>query len=281
MNCCNNCEGTAFQIIVITDANTINLLQPSFKVRTHAIQFLQDDGKGAAVARNKGLELSTGEVVVFLDDDVVVSSKWGQNILKPYKNPSIGGVGGRVEEPTANFVERVKQRFLDVLAFPYSHSIGKVMIDGTVVGNFGADKRASVDHLYGCNMSFRKACLIQIGGFDPAFEVNFREETDLSIRVRKMGLKLFFEPEALLFHKKVTTGGGIKSLDRTEKIYDSFKYHAYVYFKHVYKENRLFLPIFFAKNIVHLFFSGAFYHSPYIILFGVRAFRDGYKLSLR
>src|SRR5205814_6561638 len=50
---------------------------------------------GAAAARNLGIDCSNGEVLVFLDDDVLLERPFLEEVLVVYdQDPSIGGVSG-------------------------------------------------------------------------------------------------------------------------------------------------------------------------------------------
>src|SRR5262249_38050082 len=54
---------------------------------------------GASSQRNHGLELATGEVVVFADDDVVFDPAVFKALARAYDDPSVVGATGRVVEP--------------------------------------------------------------------------------------------------------------------------------------------------------------------------------------
>lgn len=50
---------------------------------------------GIAAARNRGVRESSGEIILFTDDDCVADPHWVENIVRPfYRDPHIGAVGG-------------------------------------------------------------------------------------------------------------------------------------------------------------------------------------------
>lgn len=50
--------------------------------------------KGLSGARNTGIAVSTGSIVVFLDDDAVASPSFGRYLVEPMSDPQVIGTGG-------------------------------------------------------------------------------------------------------------------------------------------------------------------------------------------
>jgi hypothetical protein len=57
------------------------------------------------------------------------------------------------------------------------------------------------EHIPGCNMAFRKACLQAVGGFDPQFRTA-GDDVDICWRLRQRGWKLAFNPAAMVWHHR-------------------------------------------------------------------------------
>lgn len=156
--------------------------------------------RGSHVAKNIGVSHSHGEVLVFVDDDVLVDETWLSNLIQTYdRGNSIAGVGGRVIKGNKT-----------TLAHNNIHSVvGKVTEKGLVVSNFDSDGEIKeVDTFQGCNMSFKKEQFLEIGGFSTKYIGNaYFEETDLCMRFRKRGYKLIFNPEAVVWHMPAPSGG--------------------------------------------------------------------------
>ena len=162
-------------------------------------------------ARNVGLEASKGEIVVYCDDDIEAYDGWLSALISSYRE-GVGGVGGQVIIPeNSGLMEEeletskgAKKAFLKVLSFLIDYKgHGKVTNSGQVTGFYGINAVQEVDHMQGCNMSFRKELLERTGGFDEAQGEGypFRDDTDASIRVKRLGCALLLNPDAKVFHK--------------------------------------------------------------------------------
>src|ERR1700690_1478658 len=100
-------------------------------------------------SRNIGLLRAVGDTIAFLDDDAYAHAGWSENLLAAYTDPTIGAVGGRA----LNNVPGGTNQGLD--------KIGRIQPNGLLTSNFAADpgQAISVDHIIGCNMSFRREVL--------------------------------------------------------------------------------------------------------------------------
>jgi glycosyltransferase involved in cell wall biosynthesis len=115
--------------------------------------------RGLPNARNVGIRKARGEIIVFVDDDVVPDAGFLDGHLAPYDDPKVGGVAGRIVEA----VPRLR-------SFSNDGNVGGVRLwDGRITKRFGAHEACAVDHVMGCNMSFRRHVLIDIAGFDRRF----------------------------------------------------------------------------------------------------------------
>lgn len=171
-------------------------------------------------ALNLGIQKARGEILLFLDDDILADEKLLFGHLDNYKDNKLVGAVGRVltegqeEEP-------------DYLG------VGKVSIWGSVAGGYSSKIRQEVGNVVGCNVSFRKTNLVEVGGFDENFVGNaLRNETDLALRIKKRERKLIFDPEALVIHNRALTGGCRKDENRLGWYHDYFHNETYFFLKH-------------------------------------------------
>lgn len=69
------------------------------------------------------------------------------------------------------------------------------------------------EHIPGCNMAFRRAELVRIGGFDERFRIA-GDDVDLCWRLQDAGLTLGFHPGAMVWHDRRRTVRGYLSQQR-------------------------------------------------------------------
>lgn len=196
-------QDSAVDQVVVVDAST----DPVHRRRTlEAVERYAGPGEATCVrneagyghmtqSRNLGLERATGEVIAFLDDDAFARPRWSAALLDTYRRrPDLGGMGGRAVRHERQLSEPVN---------PRQTRIGVLRRDGMIGGAWTVDcgRELDVEHLQGCNMSFRRSVLAELGGLRdeyPGPEV--REETDLCLRVRRLGYPLVYNPRAVVVH---------------------------------------------------------------------------------
>ncbi len=159
-------------------------------------QWLVTDTPGLTRARNLGLAQATGEIVVYVDDDVrIPDTAFLQHHVDAFKDPAVGAVAGRVLEPHRP-------------PFTVSHRVGWLGFWGTREPGFGTAVSGYAESVRGCNMSFRRLVLEHIGGFDESYTRSaYREDTDVAFRVKRAGYRLWFSAEAWLYHLSSAEGG--------------------------------------------------------------------------
>ncbi|MCK8610139.1 glycosyltransferase [Agromyces sp. C10] len=141
-------------------------------------------------SRNEALKHVRGEIVSFLDDDVVLRSGWQGALVAAFEDPSVMAVAGR----TCNGVVGEEH---------YPLPIGRLLPDGTLTDGFAAlvADVVEVDHGIGANMSFRRSILARLGGFRDDYPgTALREDTDVFLRIRALGGRAVFAPAAAVDH---------------------------------------------------------------------------------
>lgn len=141
-------------------------------------------------SRNEALRHVDGDIVSFLDDDVVVSPEWQNALLRAFHDPTVDAVAGRT-------------RNLQPGEESYDQPVGRLLADGSLSEGFASltDGVIEVDHGIGANMSFRRTMLAMLGGFRDDYPgTAMREDTDMFLRVKRAGGRSVFAPDAVVDH---------------------------------------------------------------------------------
>ncbi len=175
-----------FEVVVVDDASGDGT--PEF-LRASSQAFVRlDKNAGVSGARNAGIKAARGEILVFTDDDCTLPPNWLANLLAPYRDPAVAGVGGKVKVLPDDYV---------------SFEEGGVNRFGQVEPLHAGE--GFHPYLVGCNASFRREALEAIGLFDETFFYGY-DESDVCLRLQQRGYKLVFADGALVHHN-VMFGG--------------------------------------------------------------------------
>ncbi|WP_204104140.1 MULTISPECIES: glycosyltransferase family 2 protein [Spirulina sp. CCY15215] len=170
-----------YEIIVVDDGSTdgtLDWLQAEKTEFPHVITRSQNH-QGPAAARNLGVEVSRGDIIIFIDSDLVVTEKFLQSHAdrllqgeKEYNSDRIFTYGWVIN--TCNFTNPTSE--------PYK------------ITDFSAAYFATG------NVAIAKKWLLEAGLFDTRFQLYGWEDLELGVRLKKLGLKLLKCPEAVGYH---------------------------------------------------------------------------------
>ena len=160
------------------------------------MQYVRVTKKGLPSARNEGVRRSTGDIVVFVDDDVLPREGFLAAHVKRYADPTVVGVTGPALAPGDHPKSREE---IGEAAFK-SVSAQQLM-------RFDLGFPVVAQWAVGCNMSFRREVILRLGGFDEVFErAPIGDDAEFSHRAKTLGT-IWYEPDAALIHLQVPSGG--------------------------------------------------------------------------
>ncbi len=159
---------------------------------------------GLHVGRNLGARVATGEILSYLDDDVVVEKEWAQAILNRFASDNkIGLVGG----PCLPLWNDAKiPQWLE--SFRYKVDWGWVLYVLSLVDLGPIPREIPGGFVFGCNFSVRRDIVLSQGGFHPdgmpreLLHYRGDGETAMAVAAGSMaGMKVFYEPKAAVYHR--------------------------------------------------------------------------------
>lgn len=147
---------------------------------------------------NIGVEHATGEILVFLNNDIMVKKNWLQPLIERLlNNASIGAVGPKFLYPNGLLQE----------AGGLIGSTG----ESVQIGKFQNpnqerfSKPRVVDYVSAATLAIRKADFDRVGGFNFIYEPAYYEDTELCFALKRLGLDTFYEPLSEVVHRESVT----------------------------------------------------------------------------
>ncbi|WP_160244974.1 glycosyltransferase [Bacillus subtilis] len=146
--------------------------------------------EGFAKACNQGLEVASGDNILFLNNDTVVTNQWLEPMIKLlYQDDKIGMVG-----PVSNYVSGPQQ-------VPVNYTNVEEIEDFSRLYCLQQRGRSkAVLRLVGFCLLVKKKVLDQVGGFDERFVGGSFEDDDLSLRVLQAGYQLKIALDSFVHH---------------------------------------------------------------------------------
>ena len=200
-----------FEIIVVDNACSSELAEHVGSLKRDdgvRIRYIAEQRVGLHHARHSGAIAAKGEILIYLDDDVLVPSGWLEAMLKPYEDERIGCVGGK----TLLRFEKTPPSWLSESWRAYLSEWDRGEQQQTLGKN---------ESPVGCNFSVRKKVLFEVGGFNPdAFgdgKLIWRRgdgECGLAEKNKAAGYKVIYEPSAWLWHRVPVNRMSVEYLER-------------------------------------------------------------------
>ena len=174
-----------FELIIVDNNSTdgtVGYLKELDKMYDNVNVTFNPENYSFAKACNQGLELATGEYVIFLSNDIVVSDGWADKMDNHFKKVPLSNIGA--------------------IGPVSSMSNGKQFVGKQNPVEWFNDHKGrwvNTGVLYGWCMMIPKRILDEIGGFDERF-YNSHEDNDLSLRLQLAGYKLVVAYDTYIDH---------------------------------------------------------------------------------
>jgi len=144
-------------------------------------------------ARNRAVAHSSGEILVFLDDDVQLRSHFFHEILEPFSDQAVGIVGGvNLNFDDVSFREKISS-VLFASPFIMAKSAARYTPRGSV-------RETDESEIIACVMAVRAQAFQEAGAFP--LDVIPCEENVLINRIQAAGWKVVYSPFAIVYHRR-------------------------------------------------------------------------------
>jgi glycosyltransferase involved in cell wall biosynthesis len=175
-----------FEVVVVSDGSTdgtdsfLTSVDTSFALTTAA-----QDNAGPAAARNRGVGLARGRLVLFVDDDIVPATDLiERHVLAHGEAPNRVVIGPMLTDPAFDYQPWIE----------WEQAMLYKQYDAMRNGVYAPTFR----QFYTGNASLLRALFEQAGGFDTQFRR--AEDVELAYRLDALGAEFVFDESAAAYH---------------------------------------------------------------------------------
>lgn len=193
--------GLECEIILVDDGSTDGTREWLKDLPAPCRSILNAKNLGFAGACNRGANSATGDLLFFLNNDLVLLPRWLEPMLAAFDRFSAAGLVGNVQLNAASGV-------VDHAGIYFNHQ-GKPAHRTDLPAStrwLGWPAWRAVDALTGACFGLRRSVWQQLGGFDEAF-INGSEDIDLALRASAAGLRNYVALRSVVRHHISSSAG--------------------------------------------------------------------------
>ncbi|MBX2895000.1 MAG: glycosyltransferase [Cyclobacteriaceae bacterium] len=177
-----------YEIIIVDQSENISdAKRDLIKLFANKLKYYHIEERGRSLAKNYGIQFSSGDIIIFCDDDIIVPENFISTHVETLADPFIAAASCRLVEQNDPDIAINKP----LRTTSYGQLVNKPY--STVSGY--------VTSLNGGNMSFKRVVLNQVGYFEEYFEgTSMVEEPDIAYRIIQSGHKIYFNASITVYH---------------------------------------------------------------------------------
>ena len=234
--------------ILIIDQSELHDFQSLSQIEHRVKHIHKPNFKSASKARNLGIQEAKGDLLLFLDDDIIIDdTEYLTRVLSNFNSEIHGVVGPILDAKSPKFrYERHKWSYnknWGWLFFPRTYGYSCRVKDG------GAG-----------NLAVRRKCAIAVGGMNENYEKGaHREESDFNMRYTQKYGDYLYDKDCYILHIGAVEGG-VRTWNKLPQKYLKAQHHfdGGVYFIMKNVKLKHYLPHFLS------FFMFYFYHKEFL-----------------
>ena len=172
---------SGYEVVLVDDGSTDGTIAwfQQYQSEFPHVRLLCQDHQGPAAARNLGVENALGDMIIFIDSDLVVTDRFLQ--------------------AHADALTEAQQRLGSDRLFTYGWVINTANFDDPASEPYKLTDFSAAYFATG-NVAIARTWLDQVGLFDTRFQLYGWEDLELGVRLKQLGLKLIKCPAAVGYH---------------------------------------------------------------------------------
>lgn len=194
--------GQMFELIIIDNGSTDGTVEflKIFETQKNNVRVVYNsENYGYSKGCNQGAEIAQNEYIAFLNNDILLSRGWSDNIFGVFEKESDAGLVSASQIEGNEYKEWMYPKIMKKM-----------------LGKRSCDYKVAIKPCFSCIIT-KKAIFNKIGGFDENFIPAYFEDDDLSWRYIFAGYKNFISQKSYIYHKGSLTG---KSLTNLNEIFE-------------------------------------------------------------
>ncbi|MFA6416731.1 MAG: glycosyltransferase family 2 protein [Patescibacteria group bacterium] len=199
--------GVGLEVIVVDNFSQDNL--SNLEIEYPNLRLISSScNLGMGGGNNLGIEAATSEYVLVLNPDTIIGKDAALTLLNYLKNnPGVGLLGPKLLYPDGSLqlsCSNFPGFFIPILRRTFLGNYFKKIRDDFTMNDFDHNSIKEVDWLMGSCLMFRKKQITPKNEeFRPRFDERYFmyfEDTDLARTFKSHGLKVIYNPEAVVIH---------------------------------------------------------------------------------
>jgi glucosyl-dolichyl phosphate glucuronosyltransferase len=188
----DNLRSLAWEVLVVDNGSTDRTDQVCSDFRNRFpehFRSLVQERQGKSNALNSAVLAAKGEVLAFIDDDMVCSSHYIENVRSLFMQYPADAAQGRILLNCEGGHPKWMDRYLGLTVGWRDYGDAVADLDGTLSGG---------------NMLVRANVFQRVGQFAPElgpFGAGMAEDTEISLRMKRAGCRLLYAPQILVWHQ--------------------------------------------------------------------------------
>jgi glucosyl-dolichyl phosphate glucuronosyltransferase len=160
---------------------------------THHLKYVVETNQGLSFARNRGIAEASSNLICYIDDDAIAKPDFLKNITDFFaENITAVGVGGKIIPKYVHGEPKWMSHYMEGLVSKVDNGEKMFQYDG---------KKFPI----GCNMTYKKEVLMQIGMFDTDLgrkgdSGEASEEKDVFLKLFAKGYPIYYLPNVVVDH---------------------------------------------------------------------------------